>query len=731
MAKRKTIWDLSLEIAGKDTGASKALRQVKQQLADVQAATRQLGGDWKTFTSNAGKLALGVTGVVAGATAGVVALANNFASSAVEVERSARAINMCSTAFQQMQYAMAQSHVAAGEFDNAMRRYNQTIMQAAAGSQAAQRQLAEIGLSGEKLAAMGPERALLRLSDYLKSLPSDAERTAVALKLFGNRAGPQMAVALSQGSDAIKALMKDSEDATFTFSQQNIELSKQFVNTRENLKGAFENVKFSFIAEAIGPVTEALETVRETILSSIPSISELGQRFGQWLNEAVKRLPEIIEKIQDFGAKIWNGVNMIKDFVGGWRNLALIIGGLVVAPTLISGLKVVWSLGNFIMVAFKAIGPILVGLKGGFVAIAGAALPIVAIVAGITAVIFTVIRNFDILKQFALDSIERIKSAFGSATGGMGTDWKKAGETIKSVLRIVVGILESAVLFAIKTVMNVLTSAIKVVIGAFRVLWNVIRLIFWPLETVIRVIIGLFTGGFSGALDALTGQFGKFGEIIRGIFGGIKTIISSIAGLLKRQFQNAIEAVIRIVDGLAERFSGIKNIIGTVGNTLSNLNPFNRSGRNNLPGHAEGGIFRHRHIAEICEKGAEAVVPLNNTSQGFDIWKQAGELGGYLKRVSEQTPAVSAAAHVAAARLPIKSPEPSTVMTAATQKISSRDTVIKVDFKMTNNFNGGTPGRETARQISEAGQKAGDDFESRVKTVFESIMRDRQRVSYA
>jgi hypothetical protein len=70
-------------------------------------------------------------------------------------------------------------------------------------------------------------------------------------------------------------------------------------------------------------------------------------------------------------------------------------------------------------------------------------------------------------------------------------------------------------------------------------------------------------------------------------------------------------------------------------------------------------------------------------------------------------------------------------MEAAAQKISSGDTVVKVNFKMTNNFNGGTPGAETVNQISAAGQRAGDDFESRVKSVFEAIMRDRQRVAYA
>jgi hypothetical protein len=69
-------------------------------------------------------------------------------------------------------------------------------------------------------------------------------------------------------------------------------------------------------------------------------------------------------------------------------------------------------------------------------------------------------------------------------------------------------------------------------------------------------------------------------------------------------------------------------------------------------------------------------------------------------------------------------------MAAAAQRISSGDTVVNVEFKMTNNFSGGTPDSNTASQISEAGQKAGEDFESKVRSIFDSIMRDRMRVSY-
>jgi hypothetical protein len=264
--------------------------------------------------------------------------------------------------------------------------------------------------------------------------------------------------------------------------------------------------------------------------------------------------------------------------------------------------------------------------------------------------------------------------------------------------------------------MNAITSAIQVAIGAFKILWNVLKLIFWPLETIIKVIIGLFTGGFSGALEALQGQFTKLGEIFTGIWDGIKTVIQGFIDYFRNIFKNAVD----FVGGL------FGNIGKKVGNVFSAVKGF-LGGKNNVNvvGHAEGGIFTQPHIAQIAEQGAEAVVPLNRSPQGFDIWKQAGELGGYLKSASEH-----ASAPVAAAASSGKTPEASPVMAAASQKISSVDTTVRVDFKMTNNFNGGTPGGETVSQISEAGQRAGEDFESKVRSVFESIMRDRARVSY-
>ena len=150
-------------------------------------------------------------------------------------------------------------------------------------------------------------------------------------------------------------------------------------------------------------------------------------------------------------------------------------------------------------------------------------------------------------------------------------------------------------------------------------------------------------------------------------------------------------------------------------------------------------------------------MPLNKTPHGFDIWKQAGLLGGYLREMQDTQTVTSAVNHpqaaqavkqmpqpdvmeaisklipfsdsAATAQTPTAAPESSPVMQAASQQMSQRDNVIHINFSMNNTFNS-TPDKETISQISAAGQQAADDFESRVASVFESIMRNRQRISY-
>jgi len=61
-----------------------------------------------------------------------------------------------------------------------------------------------------------------------------------------------------------------------------------------------------------------------------------------------------------------------------------------------------------------------------------------------------------------------------------------------------------------------------------------------------------------------------------------------------------------------------------------------------LPAHARGGIFYTRHIAEVAERGAEAIIPLERTEQAVSLWRAVGEyIGAIPKEVTYSVQAQS------------------------------------------------------------------------------------------
>ena len=735
MAKQ-TVWDLNLKIGGDGAGASAAMRQVQRGMQDIQNAGKQLSGDFKNFMSNAGKLALGVVAGVTAAGAATLKLAGDFAAAGDQAAKTADALGMGIEGYQKLRYAMSTAGVEAGEFDGAIQKMSNTIKMGVAGNAAAAKQFEEIGLSVKDFAHMKPEEAFAKISDHMQTLSSDAERTQMAITLFGKTAGPRMMAAMRMGSEGLRAMGAEAESLGIIISEEQARASENYGSTLARMKNAVGGLKNQFIGSAIGPITEAFDHLKDAMVEQGPLIRDLGEKFGRFLAEAVQKLPEIIAKIKEFGTWVKDTANRVAGFVGGWQNVAKVFAGLAIAPTLISGLKVAFSLGNLINTTAGALPKILAKIAPAFGGVAGAALPIIGIIAAIAAVVYTVVMNFDNLKQYALDCIERIKSAFGGATGGMAVDWQKVGETVKSVLGVIMGILEGGVLFAIKTVMNLITSGIQIVIGAFRTLWNVAKLVFWPIETIVKVIAGFIEGGFSGALEALGGQFGKLGGIVSGIFGGIKTMFGGVVDFWKGQFSNLLEFFGGVLGKLSDRFGGVftsikekieafvnffkdkmgavRDFFGGIGDKIGGL--FGKG--NSVPGHAAGGIFTQPHIAEIAERGAEAVVPLNNSPQGFDIWKRAGEIGGYASRMSQQTATASTSG----------TPP---VMDAAAQRISGGENVFNINFNQNNTFSGGTPDKETVNQIYAAGKQSADDLEEQFETLMEKFLRNKRRLGYA
>lgn len=66
---------------------------------------------------------------------------------------------------------------------------------------------------------------------------------------------------------------------------------------------------------------------------------------------------------------------------------------------------------------------------------------------------------------------------------------------------------------------------------------------------------------------------------------------------------------------------------------------------NDLPGHADGGIFTKPHIAAFAEKGPEAAIPLDGSRNAISLWANVGRLLG-MKSVLDDVDLSGGGAHI-------------------------------------------------------------------------------------
>ena len=738
MAGKKSVWDLVLQVGGKDAGASQTLRTIKKQLNDVKAATKQCGDAWKDFGKNVGKLALGATAGITAIGAGVLTMSNSFAEAGDKAAKTSAALGIGIEAYQELQYAMGQSGVSAEELDGALQKFNLTVKQGAAGGDAAAKKLASIGLSAQKLNSMAPEQAIKRISDYMQTLPDDAARTRVAVELFGKQAGPKMMAALKMGSNGLDAFAKEARKMGIIITDEQAHMSESYGDNLDRLKKSVTGLKNQFIAGAIGPLSEAFKTLADSVSSNLPNIQELGAKFGEWLGQAVQKLPAIIQGIKDFFTWIGGAVGKVKDFVGGWKNLAIVVGSLLALKTAILGIVAVVKTIIMIKKAWVAIQTVLnVVLNANPIGL------IITAIAALVAGVVLLIKNWDKVKEkvkavwdwiaakikavvdFIKGIFEGIKNFFGNIFGGIKNIASKAWNGIKESASVQWGRIKDIA----GGVFNKIKEGNMAVAQKMREGWNKMKDgtienfnkvknfasgVFDRLKEGNIAVVQKMSEGWGRMKETASAQFSKIKEFAGGLFERMKQGNADVAqkmiaafGRIKEFFLNIFESIKAAFEKVVNFFKGgvekIKGFFSGIGEKVGNF--FSGGKKEKTPGHAAGGIFTNRHIAEVAEKGAEAIIPLNRSSQGFDLWKRAGELGGYIQKAASSgtstgTPSASSAG------------------------IGSSS--IEIQFTQNNTFTGAVD-NGTIEQIGEAGRKAADDLEARLN----EIMRNRRRVSYA
>lgn len=380
-----------------------------------------------------------------------------------------------------------------------------------------------------------------------------------------------------------------------------------------NIAPIFDEFMNSFgqLWEAIKSVGQAFADLGILIWNAIP------EGFKEWMASAAEAVWGVIKAIGEWFASIdWlKAIGTVVEWLGGI--VVGILGG-VIAGAIQAILNLVESVVQFI----TGVVQVIAGLVGGLVNL------IVALFTG------------DFSK--ALDSVkmiwEGIKNVFKSmADAVIGTVWAFIEGIIDFFVHmwdvlvghsIVPDMIEAIIdwFFKLpKTIYTLLSDFVKEVINFFKNLasqagtwasnmWTNIKKPFQATATWFKNIFSQAWTGIKNAWSGVTSFFTGVWDKIKSIFSKVGTSIASgVTGAVK----GAINSVLSSVVNKINTFIGwINSAIGLI-NEIPGVN-IGKIGKLSVPQLATGGIVTQSTLANIGERGREAVLPLENNTGWMD-----------------------------------------------------------------------------------------------------------------
>lgn len=447
-----------------------------------------------------------------------------------------------------------------------------------------------------------PNKALQEMITRIKEAGTAGEANAMALEMFGARAGPDMASAIREGRLNLDELIK-----SLKASPESIE--KVYTDTAD----AGEQIVMlkNKIAVALEPLGKKLF---EAVNNAMPSI----EKFIQSLISIIEKFNALSPAQQDIILKL----ALVAAAVGP---VVSVIGKLIS-----TGGSLFSTLGS-ISKAFGAAGKASKILKAAFTAITGPAGIVIAVIGGLIAIFISLYKNnegfrksvktvWNGIKVLIGSVIESIKTMFKAFISVANKIWKKYGDDfvkiIKGAFNLVASIIKT-VLNVIRNVIKIITSAIK---GDWKGVWEGIKNItsnLWNgIKNVIKTSIGLIK-------TVIKTGFNFIKNIVSGVWNGIKGVTSAVWNDIKAAIINPINGAKNAVRGAINAIKGFfSNLrLPQIKIPKIKLPHFKLRGEFSLKPlsvpklgvdwYARGGIFNRPSVIGVGEAGGEAVLPID------------------------------------------------------------------------------------------------------------------------
>jgi hypothetical protein len=275
-------------------------------------------------------------------------------------------------------YAGSLADVSMETLAGAATRADVAFVKASQGSSVAAGAFSSLGLSVAELNGMSSAERFDAIATAISKLPTAAEKSAAAVKLFG-RAGAQLMPLFSDGAAGIAAARKEAE--AFGLSLTNVQgtnveaMNDAFTRAQKAVSGVVQQV-VAYLAPAVQSVTDAFST----FVAGVGGAS-IGQAIGDAILQGAvffagvadyfvtngKALWDYVSSVGVSWSGVWEAGNRVASFFSGVFNIAkAVLGSLILGLTKpLEGLVVIaQKIGSYLGFDTSTIDALVAGAKG-------------------------------------------------------------------------------------------------------------------------------------------------------------------------------------------------------------------------------------------------------------------------------------------------------------------------------------------------------------------------------
>lgn len=249
------------------------------ELKKVQGSLKRLETDFKSIEKVAGVALRVFSG------AALASFAKQAFDAADATATAAERAGIAVETFSRLQFAAGQTDIEMAALTTGVQRFQVALSKADGGSKEAIASLSRFGLEAQALRNLSIEDQLAEVAEAFKSISDPADRTRLAVDLFGRSAGPQLVPLLSQGRAGIKQLTDEADRLGITLTTSTAAGIDQADRAIKQLTGTLS----AYTAKFLAGLSIAILGPPEEILRIDEKIGELQRRRDALLSGGLGR----------------------------------------------------------------------------------------------------------------------------------------------------------------------------------------------------------------------------------------------------------------------------------------------------------------------------------------------------------------------------------------------------------------------------------------------------------